>query len=306
MTAGPLALYTTVYPQVLPYLREWFASVLAQEDGAFELWIGLDGLAPGEVAECLRGPFPIHWCPGQPGDSPTAVRARAIAAMVDQAAAVVFTDSDDLLAPTRVAAARAALADADAVACALRLVDVAARDLGITLAPPPDVDAATMLPSRNLFGLSNTAYRTTLLRCCLPLPAAAPFADWYLVTRAWGLGARLAFDPEPRMAYRQHGENIARVLPPFDAAEVLRAARLVLRHYDTLATDAPGTPAFDPHRRDMLLAVRDRVRAFLAAMEATPAGLSRYVQALNRLEPEHVWWWHVAHPDLETTWNHSN
>ena len=292
-------MYTTVYPGVEPFLADWHRSVARQTDGDFDLWIGLDLLEPDAVRRAVGGAVDAHWVPGDPGDRPAQVRSRAIAAMVRRYPAVVFVDSDDVLHPTRVAAARAALADADVAACALAIGDAAARDLGLRFGPAVG-DGRDMIVRCNVFGLSNTAYRAPVLRNCLPVQDGCVLYDWLLATRAWAAGASMAFDRVPRMTYRQHGANIAGVLPPFSAAYVARACALVLAHYE-FALD-PGWP-MDRARRDELAGAQARARRFRAGALSSPARLERYVDALNALEPEYVWWWPVAHPDLEELWS---
>ena len=292
-------MYTTVYPGVEPFLADWHRSVAGQTDGDFDLWIGLDLLEPDAVRRAVGGAVDAHWVPGDPGDRPAQVRSRAIAAMVRRYPAVVFVDSDDVLHPTRVAAARAALADADVAACALAIGDAAARDLGLRFGPAVG-DGRDMIVRCNVFGLSNTAYRAPVLRNCLPVQDGCVLYDWLLATRAWAAGASMAFDRVPRMTYRQHGANIAGVLPPFSAAYVARACALVLAHYE-FALD-PGWP-MDRARRDELAGAQARARRFRAGALSSPGRLERYVDALNALEPEYVWWWPVAHPDLEELWS---
>ena len=72
----------------------------------------------------------------EPGSTPAEVRQQALTRIADRYDAVVLVDSDDLLHPDRVAAARAWLDDADVAACGLRLVDEAGQPLGVSLATP--------------------------------------------------------------------------------------------------------------------------------------------------------------------------
>jgi hypothetical protein len=131
------------------------------------------------------------------------------------------------------------------------------------------------------------------------LPREAVLIDWLLVTRAWSLGASLGFDQTPRMFYRQYAANVARVLPPFTPAGVRHAAERVLEHYRfALETESWPLPR---RQRESLETVRQRAATFHRAM-ADPERLNRYVEALNALPPRYVWWWAVAHPDLETIW----
>lgn len=302
MPAERIALYTTVYPAVLPFLSEWHESVRAQRDSDFDIWIGVDALARAEVIAALGTEPDTHeigMVLAPPGSSSAEVRSRAIQKMIGEYDAVIFTDSDDLLHPDRVAAARAALASADVAACALRMVDANGRDLGVTFGPAEGEDPVEMLPRHNVFGLSNTAYRTEVLGRCLPIPADDPLVDWLLATRAHALGARMSFNPTPLMSYRQHGDNIARVLPPFTDAEVTAASRRVLRHYRSLLE---GPPALTDEQRVRIDAESHRVREFQLALAESAERRQRYIEALNALPPHYVWWWCVANPKLEEVW----
>ena len=51
MRAERLAVYTTIHPGCEPYLASWCDSIRRQTDRDFDLWIGLDALAP---AACRR------------------------------------------------------------------------------------------------------------------------------------------------------------------------------------------------------------------------------------------------------------
>lgn len=295
-----LALYTTWYPGVEPYLAAWHRSVAAQTDPDFDVWIGVDALDGGSLASDL-GPGPsLHLLAQPSGSSPARVRGNAIAALLDRYAGIVFVDSDDLLEPTRVAAARRALDSADVSACALRIIDGAGRDLGLVFGDGNPADWSDFLPRYNVFGLSNSAYRTSILRRCLPLGSDSPLVDWLLATRAWALGARLDFDRTPLMAYRQYAANIARVLPPFSEAEVRAATERVLGHYRAVL-DTPGW-AMPPGPAAALGRAHRRAAEFAEAIEKAPSTLRRYTEALNVLPPRYVWWWLVANPDLENVW----
>jgi hypothetical protein len=305
MSTERIALSTTVYPAALPYLRAWYASVLRQTDRDFDLWVAADGLTPAEVAAAvdapLNAPLRASWVSAEPGDTPTTLRARAMAILVRRYPAVVFVDSDDVLEPTRVAAARQALEECDVTGCGLRLVDATGGDLGVVLAPATSADATAQLPMWNVFGLSNSAYRTSLLERCLPVPAETELVDWYLATAAWGHGARMHFDTTPRMRYRQHAGNMARVLPPFTPAYVRRATSLVERHHEAVRR-GQSLPAAQGERVER---AASRVSAFRRWTETSPGALTRYGAALHQLPTVHAWWWCVAHPDLEAMWSSS-
>ncbi len=296
-----LALYTTVYPGVERYLSSWYGSVKDQTDHDFDLWIGIDGLEVNTVLAAMGAEPSATWVRAEQGDSPAQIRQRAIERMVNKYAAVVFVDSDDLLAPTRLEAARKSLEQSDVTGCAMRIIDDRGNDLEAIFKPPAGVDVATILPRNNVFGLSNTAYRSQLLRRCLPLPPKCVLLDWFLVTYAWTLGARLAFDFTCRMAYRQHSNNLGRVLLPFTSQQILAATELVLNHYECVLTHITE---LQPKFKNKLKSTRSRVNLFYRSITSSPAILRQYVGAFNQLPSNHIMWWQcVAHPQLEKIWN---
>jgi hypothetical protein len=296
MISSRLALYTTIYPGAEPFLRDWYASVLEQTDRDFDLWIGLDSLRPDDVAAVL-GVWPrAHWVLGQAGASPAQIRQQAIEPIVSRYVAVVLVDCDDVLDPMRVAADRRALTTWDVCASALRLIDAQGSDLDILLRPTVAQDADAFMPSANLFGLSNTSYRSAALRACLPIPADCLLVDWYLATRAWAAGAKLGFDHACRGAYRQHARNMARVLPPFTRRDVVEGTQRVLAHY---ACVLPHLADAVPARRQALRAAQQRTARFHEMIRDRHEGfLDRYVRAISRIPGAHPWWSWVAREDL--------
>lgn len=305
MHAHRLAVCTTVYPGCEPFLAAWYDSVRRQTDRDFDLWVALDAIAPAalrlaQAASEVGRDLPIHWVFSCAGDTPATLRQRAFACLVHHYDEIVLVDADDVLQPTRVAAARAALATVDVAGCALRLVDERGADLGLTFAPDEGDDLSALLVHYNVFGLSNSAYRSAMLARCLPVPGECVLTDWLLAARARVRGATFAFDREPRMAYRQYARNCARVRPPFSEQAVLTASTLVAQHYRLLLGSEWAWPA--GAARQPFEAARLRADTFHRAIRASAVTLTRYVSALNQLPPRYVWWWAVAHPDLEHLW----
>jgi glycosyltransferase involved in cell wall biosynthesis len=294
-----LVVYTTWYSGLDAVIEEWGRSVKAQTDTNFELVVGVDGVSPEPWVARMDLHQRVRWFSAPGGASPARVRQVALQRIVEQASAVVFVDSDDILDESRVAAAREGLAGAEVVACGVRLADATGRILGGVLGPSDGPDPVTDLPYHNVFGLSNTAYRSATLRACLPIPDDCVLIDWLLATRAWGHRATMMFDTTPRMTYRQGAESPTRVSPPYTEDQVLKATDLVLGHYALVLRGARALPAAtaaaleSAHRR----AVR-----FRNIVSGSREMLSRYVEALNRLAPRYVWWWAVANPELENLW----
>lgn len=297
--AAPLALYTTVHPTARRDLRAWYDSVIRQTDRNFDLWIALDGLSPSDACGAIGAHVDAAWVLGDAGSSPAQVREKAWRQIAERYSAVVLVDCDDVLYPRRVEAAREGLRAADVWGCALRLIDAGGADLGVTLSLPDHVRIDDVLPRCNLFGLSNSAWRTESLLRALPLPAGCRLIDWYLATCSWGHGARLAFDRAVLMCYRRHEANMAALVRPFTAPQIMQAAQLVMEHHEFLRGRAAD---MIPERRERLERARDRCSVFMAAVGRSRALLEAYVVALNQIDVEVLWWSSVAHPKLESLW----
>ena len=294
-----LAVYTTIYPAAEAYLADWFHSLRQQTDQNFELWIGLDMLGQERVQEILGGRVNAHWMVAPSGATVAQVRQHALARIVEECSAVVLVDSDDLLAPTRVGAARASLEESELAGCALCLIDQHGNDLGVSFDLPYGLKPDGVLPRNNVFGFSNSAFRTDLLRRCLPIPSGAVLVDWFLATRAWLLGAKLAFDHVSRMAYRQHPRNTARVRYPFAPDQVVSDTALVRQHFQLLLAQ----PMQDqPNRVAAVQRVSADIDTFQEQIIFDAGRLNDYVQALNGLHLDPLWWASVANPALEHMW----
>jgi hypothetical protein len=295
-----LALYTTIYPGVESFLPDWCRSVRGQTDNEYRLWIGLDTLGIDAVKDAMGVDLDATWVAAPPGETPAQVRQRALARIVESCDGVVLVDSDDVLHPSRVASARAALHASDLVGCAMRLVDAQCQDLGEVFGLPEQRSPDEVLPRNNIFGLSNSSFRSDLLRRCLPIPSTVMLIDWFLATRAWLSGASLAFDPEVGMDYRQHGANMARVRPPFSPQQVFKDTQRVRQHFQIVRT--VRLEAVNADRFAELARVAADIESFHTQVALQPMRLDRYVQALNLLETAPLWWSCVAHPALRRMW----
>ncbi len=299
--------YTTFYPAALGFAADFFRGLDFQTDADFALCVGLDGVTPSDLEAAAGRPVKAEFVASLPGETPAGLRSRALEGVAGRCRGVMLLDGDDIAMPDRVAAAKAGLEEADVVACAMELVDGRGRSMGQVFPPAgPDMadrnmadqDAADHLRC-NVFGFSNTAYRAETLASCLPAPEGCVCMDWYVSTLALARGARLALDPAPRMAYRQHGANIAQVLPPFDRRGLLAQAGLVLGHYGMLEDHGA------PRRAGMGEALDEacsRAERFRDVMDADAGTARRYVDALNAMGGCLRWWEGVAHPSLEDIW----
>ncbi len=295
-----VAVYSTVYPGVEPFLRDWYRSVEAQQDQDFTLYVGVDSLEIKSTTEAIGRDIKANWLSAPAGASIAEVRQYAFDEIPKVHDAVVLVDADDVMEPSRVGAARRALETAELSACALSLVDREGADLGVEFTLPERSDPESLFPRYNVFGLSNSAYLASTLHRCCPIPSDALLVDWYLSTRAWLQGARLGFDRTPRMRYRQHGQNTARVMAPFRPEQVRRDTERVLEHFDLVLSHGLGGAV--EARVSELQSVRDEVERFHKRVLGNDAVLENYTSALNALKPAPLWWVTVAHPQLRQSY----
>lgn len=291
-----LALFTTIYPASLPFLRELAQSLESQTRLDFDLWIALDGVERTDVIERHGFLSRAEFIDTPSGQSPAQLRSSALTQVVDYCDTVALVDSDDVLLPSRVESAIEASQRSELCAAAMRLIGPQGAQLGEILNP---AIKGRDITRTNVFGLSNTTWRTSLLRKCLPLPTECRLADWMLSTKAHLAGATVSFDSTPRMLYRIHSNNIAPLLPPFSPSQVLSATQLVMTHYELLDRDVlPQYPrACGPYQ-----AAHDEFRLFAQAIQRSPKVLNQYTTELNDLPPILAWWACVAHPSLEYLW----
>lgn len=295
------ALYTTIYPGMERFLADWCKSVNAQDRRDFDVWVGVDGGVSTDAVSTLVGNnVTVHFVMTTGEDTPISLRCRAMALIAADYETIIFTDSDDILEPSRVSAALSGLEGSDLYGCALALINDSGEDMEIYFGLDEDEDPYTILPHYNFLGLSNTAWRVEALLPCLPAPEQCVALDWLLATRAWGRGARIMYDRTIRMRYRQHGKNTACVIPPFTSEQIIRATEVVTAHYQFATADDSGIPIF---QRQKLQTSAVRIEKFREVILASPDILYDYVTALNLLSPHHLWWLSVAHPALENIWN---
>lgn len=294
------AIYTVAYPAAAGFLRDWYTSVENQTLRPADVWMSLDGMTPADVEQAIGKRPSARMLQHTAGSSPARIRREALCVLAGQCDAVILADSDDMLEPQRVETALQDLENADLAACGLRLVDRQGHSQGILFGPGDTPVDAAFLSRWNVFGLSNTAWRTDLLRRCLPFDDGCCLIDWLLATRAMSYDARITFNPEPLMAYRQYEANTAPVTGPFTPAGVSTAAGRVLGHYRRALSEGGF---LSPPLVRQLTAARSRLLRFLEWAHGSPVRLKVYTAALNALPVRGVWWWCVANPELEHIWN---
>jgi hypothetical protein len=184
----------------------------------------------------------------------------------------------------------------------MRLVSQDGAPLDEEVLPEKGVSVEAVFPSRNVFGLSNSALKADALRACLPIPREARIVDWYVASSVWLAGGRLAFDSYIGMDYRQHPANMTRIRPPYSATDVVRDTDIVLSHLQGLLDTRSASAV--PERLNAVRDYREEVRAFRRRVVADDQTLQWYLDEINALNETWFWWSHVAHPSCRDAWLH--
>lgn len=294
-----ITLYTTIHPGTRPFLKEWYESVRAQTDSSFDLWVGIDGVTVEETCTIVGEDLEARWIEAKDNDTPAQVRERAWRALIPKTDAVVMVDADDVMHPERVEAAGRQIRHHDGVGCSLQLVGEKGESLGHKMPPETCSSAERALPQYNIFGLSNTTYRTDVLKRSLPIPSDVILVDWYIATMAWLRGDDLAFDRSVRMDYRQHEDSTLSVLPPFTPEDIRTATDVVQNHFKRVIQNIPSETL--DGRLGVLQRARKRISNF-ADQISDAEWLRYYTRHLNQTAPTPLWWACVAHPSLDSLW----
>lgn len=202
------------------WLDAQLASFGAQTHLDWSLLAGDDGSTDGSTdcvdrfAEAYPGRVSRQEGPGQG----SAANFLALAKRAAPGAWIAFSDQDDVWYPDRLARAVAAAApvrpgEAVVYASATLLTDASLRPLGPSSLPPVrGVSFANALVQNVLAGntLVLSPGAADIVRRAAPaaLSADVPFHDWWIYQLTTGAGARIVYDPEPGLKYRQHGGNV--------------------------------------------------------------------------------------------------
>ncbi|MCQ1539547.1 hypothetical protein FTO68_11220 [Methanocalculus taiwanensis] len=299
MNSNLVAVFSTVYPEGTQYLSDWYKSILAQTDGNFDIWIGCDRISVSDAVKGMGGTLTATWILKEENESAIHLRERMVREIVKDYSMVIFVDSDDILMPTRVEAAKEALQSNDFYGCSMTLIDECGANLNRHFHPPEYYDVFDLMVRTNIYGLSNTAYRTDVLEKCLPFPENCILLDWFIATKALNNSAVPYFDEQVRMLYRQHSLNTARVLPPFSCEQILLSTKRVLDHYSCVLAYIPNLSL---KFKEKIILAQAEVEEFNIRILESEELLQLYVNELNELSIDHIWWSCLANPQLEEIW----
>ena len=294
-----IALYTAVYPGAVPFLDEWYASVQAQADRDFDLWISLDGLTETAVTARWGIDRPRPSSSPNPGSRPPRCASRPwpeSPTVTRRSSSLTATTSCTRIASPRHAPGwTAPMSPPAACAWSTRLDSRwACRSRRRAKARPnPPFRAPTRSGSRT---------RPTGPTCCEPAFRSRRRPSWWTGTWSRWPGCRLHGLP----SIRRHEWTIASTAQTWPESgrrtePRVRADTALGREHFRLVLHGLPTGALPVRAAEVRDAAAD-VAAFDERVVEEPARLSRYVRALNAAPPPLVWSASVAHPPLRSQW----
>ena len=287
------AVYTTFYPAMLKYAEEFLYSVARQSDPDFDLWISLDGLEPTQINPPKK--LRVNYHQNKQAQNPIEMRKLALSQISEDYDSIILVDSDDILYPKRVAAAKKALEKYDGYACSLDLITENGKGLGLKFRTANHEDWLEFLINKNVFGFSNSAYRAEILKEVVNIPKQTIMMDWLVVLKVLvNQNARLYFDDTTHMAYRQYGNNVNNILSPLSPDNIKRAAKLLLEHQQILKSELNDLAAFQNHFANVEL---------FAEYIKDDNNLDLYLNELNSKKEIFYWFEQIAYRELEYLWN---
>lgn len=287
------AVYTTFYPAMLKYANDFLYSVVEQSDSEFDLWIALDGLEPDQIK--LPKSLKANYYQNKQAQNNIDLRKQALKEITANYEAVVLVDSDDILYPNRVKVAKKSLLRHDVYACSLDLITENGKDLGLKFRASNREDWLGFLINKNIFGFSNTAYRSNILKDIIAIPNQTIMMDWLVVLKALvNKNAQLYFDSNIHMAYRQYESNTNNIVSPLSAENIKRATSLLISHQSIFKNELESFNYFQEHFAN--------ISVFANYIE-NGENIENYLKELNKKKTVFYWFEQVAYKELEYLWN---
>lgn len=240
-----IALCSAVYPQpahiagqfadgVVEFLRNEPDCVLAF---AVENGTDVSAFLPQGVRDSRV--LTIHAPPQTP---PVALRRLMLeAGMSSGADCLVFCDCDDVVSKSAASLHRRGLRDADISYGDLDLINWKGERLNQSLfggAPAfQRISGSDSIAQRNVFGLSNTAVRSSVFAGGIPeIPQSVVAVDWYLFTVLLDQGAHAAYAGGSVASYRQYVDNTLGASAAVSSDQLAKRLTIAERHFQALPT----------------------------------------------------------------------
>lgn len=290
-------LCTSIHSGSINYLNEWWISVLNQTKLDFDIVLSVDGI-DFDLDKLLLGheQFNIKLFCFNEDKTIGEIRNTLIEYCSENYDKVIFVDTDDILANNRVATSLDSLDQFDFTFCKAYLIDEESNVLPWVLKRSSSIKDICEF---NSFGLSNSNYKSFVLREILPIPKDCKIVDWFIATLAFLFRYKSGYVSETFMKYRIYEENVTKVIPPFSQNDINIKTNYVLNHYDFIM-DAINKSSNKIHKNDIeIFKYRNKsVQEFHFTFSNDVEYAKNYVNSLNKYLLENnidkISWWNVV------------
>ena len=283
-----IAVFSVVFPNAERFLNDYLDSLENQTYKDFDVIIVNDNVpAFGSIA--LRHNLNIIEIPF----SKSIAKNRELGITYAKKAGydyLVFSDSDDISAPNRIAKSAELLKRYNIVVNDLATIDDRGRitkDNYISgkLRNGTEI-TLDFISDKNICGFGNTAMRLDCLREKIVFHSPLIAVDWYFFTLLLKKGYKAIFTDETTSFYRIYGRNIAGLNPRINKAKIKNDLFIVMAHYKALA----GTDKY----------FKDRYKKLTHLLKDIEN--NSYANAyIDKIKPYHdanpVWWEHIRLPE---------
>ncbi len=290
-------LCTSIHSGSINYLNEWWISVLNQTNLDFDIVFSIDGI-DFDLDKLLPGHerFNIKLFCFHENKTIGEIRNKLIKYCSENYEKVIFVDSDDILAKNRVSKSLDSLDRFDFTFCKAYLIDEESNELPWVLKRSLSIKDICEF---NSFGLSNSNYKSFVLREILPIPVDCKIVDWFIATLAFLFRYKYGYIDETFMQYRIYEHNVTKVIPPFNQNDINIKTNYVLNHLD-FVMDAINKSSNRILEND-IKTFKDRqnlVQEFHFTFSNDIENAKNYVNLLNKYLLENniheISWWNVV------------
>jgi hypothetical protein len=231
-----IAFFSVVFPTIEPYLHDYFTSLKNQTVINFDVFIVNDGLENFNKYKTQYNTLNIISVDYH--HTPAKIREFGVNRILkEDYDAIIFGDADDFFAPNRIERAITLLKNWDIVVNDLELIDlhndiIKPRYISkrIENGKPIFLD---FIIDKNIFGLSNTAVRTSILEP-VRLNENLIAVDWYLFSVLLLHNHTSIFTNETTTYYRQYTSNTAGLTAELTKEGLLKIIKVKSLHYQEM------------------------------------------------------------------------
>ncbi len=221
-----------VFPKVIPFLRDYFDSLIHQTENKFDLLVIYDGI---DDLKLPKDYFNIHILKNQQNHSKAELRQDILDfAIKHKFEKLVFSDADDFFSKDRIINSINLLQQSDFVYNDLVPVDKGGNEIDSSLSINYEKKYSSVMDitDYNLFGLSNTAVNVEKLRN-IKIPSDVIAIDWWIFTQLLATGA-VGQKCDGKTYYRQTGDNTVGISQNLSNDKLKMGIKTKLLHFSYL------------------------------------------------------------------------